>query len=100
MGDIIGAAGNVATVEAVAVVVGETGGAMTGDVVEEEETWGAEVMVESLWLEVEVVLPVAVLGGAGLTIGAVPSEGVGWQIPGESPEVKAWKPAGDWSVSG
>lgn len=97
---MLGAAGYVATVETIAVVVGETGCANTGDVVEEKEIWGAEVIVERLWLEVVVVLPVPVLVGAVLTIGAVPSEGVGWQIPGESPEVKAWKPAGDWSVSG
>lgn len=52
MGVMIGASGD-ATVEALDVVVGETGGAMTGDFVEEEEILGAEVMVERLWLEVE-----------------------------------------------
>jgi len=71
----MGAAGYPATVEAVAVVIGGTGFAMTGDVVE-EDTWGAEVTVELLWLEVVVLLPVPVLVDAVLTIGAVPSEGV------------------------
>lgn len=50
----MGAAGYVETVEAVAVVIGGTGGAMTEDVVEEEETWGVEVTIELLWLEVVV----------------------------------------------
>jgi len=49
----MGAAGYVATLEVVAVVIGGTGGAMTEDVVE-EETWGAEVTVERLWLEIVV----------------------------------------------
>jgi len=76
VGVVTGAAGYVETVEAVAVVIEGFGFAMTGDVVE-EDTWGAEVTVELLWLEVVVLLPVPVLVGAVLTIGAVPSEGVG-----------------------
>lgn len=50
----MGAAGYPATVEAVAVVIGRIGLAMTEDVVEEEEAWGVEVTIELLWLEVVV----------------------------------------------
>ncbi len=53
MGVVTGAAGYVETVEAVAVVIEGFGFAMTDDVVE-EETWGAEVTVEGLGLEVVV----------------------------------------------
>jgi len=69
-------AGYPATVEAVAVVLVGTGFALTEDVVE-EETWGAEVTIELLWLEVVVPLSVPLLMGAVLTTGAVPNEGVG-----------------------
>ncbi len=51
---VMGAAGSVATLEVVAVVIGGIGLAMTEDVVEEEETWGVEVTIELLWLEVVV----------------------------------------------
>lgn len=76
MGVVTGAAGYVATLEVVAVATGGIGLAMTEDVVE-EETWGAEVTVELLWLDVVVPLSIPVPVGAGLTIGAVPSEGTG-----------------------
>lgn len=43
---------------------GTEGGGMTGDVVEEEATWGADVIFEGLGLEVVVVPPITGAVGA------------------------------------
>jgi len=73
---VMGVVAYVATVKSVAVVIGGIGLARTEEVAE-EGTWGAEVTTEPLWLEVVVLFLVPVPVGAVLTIGAVPSEGVG-----------------------